>query len=397
MTTKPINTLVALDTGVSAESISSSLPSDADIRLTGVVEGLEAAARSLEDTPCDILVVACAGYSERVLFLIESAVRQDPKRPVLVISEGSPNGFVRRVFEVGADDILMLPQTGEQIRFAIQKVMARRQGGTPSESAGRMIVVLGPKGGTGKTLIATNVAVALQEAGARTVIVDLDLQFGDVALCMGLNPDKTIYDLALTPGVMDAERVDEFLIEHASGVKVLLAPRRPDHASVITVELVREIYGHLRQEFDVIVVDTPPGFTPEVIASIDISTDLVVVGMLDSLSLKNTRLGLETLELMGYPQEDIRVVLNRANTRVGISSSDVTAVLGRAPEVLVPSDREVPRTVNEGIPIVTALPRSEPSLALRQLAAFYHEPDSAPLEEALAGSRGRRVFGRKRS
>ncbi len=396
MTTKPINTLVALDSGISAESIANSLPSDGDIRLTGVVEGLEAASRSLEDTPCDILVVACAGYSERVLFLIENAVRQEPRRPVLVISEGSPNGFVRRVFEVGADDILMLPQTSEQIRFAIQKVIARRQGGMPSETAGRMIVVLGPKGGTGKTLVSTNIAVALQEAGERTVIVDLDLQFGDVALCMGLNPDKTIYELALTDGVMNAERVDEFLVEHVSGVKALLAPRRPDHASVITVELVREIYGHLRQEFDVVVVDTPPGFTPEVIASIDISTDLVVVGMLDSLSLKNTRLGLETLELMGYPQEDIRVVLNRANTRVGISSSDVSAVLGRAPEVLVPSDREVPRTVNEGIPIVTALPRSEPAEALRRLASFYHEPDTAlPLEE-VGGSRGRRVFGKKR-
>src|SRR5882672_137416 len=129
MATTPINTLVALDAGITAESISPSLPTDGDIRLTGVVEGLEAAARSLEDTPCDILLIACGGYSDRVLFLVENAVRQDPKRPVLVLSEGSPNGFVRRVFEVGADDILMLPQTSQQIRFAIQKVIARRQGG----------------------------------------------------------------------------------------------------------------------------------------------------------------------------------------------------------------------------------------------------------------------------
>jgi pilus assembly protein CpaE len=395
MTTKTINTLVALDSGISTDAISHSLPKDGDIRVTGVVEGLDAAARSLEDTPCDILVVACSGYSDRVLFLIENAVRQDPKRPVLVISEGSPNGFVRRVFEVGADDILMLPQTSEQIRFAIQKVIARRLGGQTPETASRLVVVLGPKGGTGKTLVATNLAVALQEAGQRTVIVDLDLQFGDVALCMGLNPEKTIYDLAMAEGAIDADKVESFLVSHESGVQTLLAPRRPDHASVVTVELVREIYAVLRQQFDVIVVDTPPGFTPEVIASIDISSDLVMVGMLDSLSLKNTRLGLETLELMGYRQDDIRVVLNRARTRVGISTDDVAAVLGRSPEVLVPSDREIPRTVNEGVPIIVALPRSEPAEALRSLASFYRDSADGATPEAVGASRGRRGLRRR--
>jgi len=396
MTTKPINTLVAIDSGIDAESIASSLPNDGDIRLTGVVEGLDAAARSLEDTPCDVLVVVCAGYSDRVLFLVENAVRQDPARPVLVVSEGSPNGFVRRVFEVGADDILMLPQTSQQLRFAITKVIARRHGVVQTDAVGRIIVVLGPKGGTGKTLVATNLSVALQEAGERAVIVDLDLQFGDVALCMGLNPDRTVHDLALAEGPLDWEKLEKFLVTHDSGVRGLLAPRRPDHASVVTVELIREVYALLRQHFDTIVIDTPPGFTPEVIASIDISNDLVMVGMLDSLSLKNTRLGLETLELMGYRQDDIRIVLNRARTRVGISATDVSTVLGRSPEVLVPSDREIPRTVNEGIPIVIALPRSEPAEALRGLAAFYHPPIAPlPSEEPTSGSRGRRVFGRK--
>jgi len=396
MPAKPINTLVALDSGITADDIQSSLPTEEDIRLTGVVEGLDAAARSLEDTPCDVLVVVCTGYSDRVLFLIENAVKQDPQRPVLVVSEGSSNGFVRRVFEVGADDILMLPQTSQQLRFAIQKVIARRHGVVSTDALGRMIVVLGPKGGTGKTLVATNLAVALQEAGERTVIVDLDLQFGDVALCMGLNPDRTIHDLALAEGAMDWEKLESFLVTHDSGVRALLAPRRPDHASVVTLDLIRDAYALLRQRFDVIVVDTPPGFTPEVIASIDISNDLVMVGMLDSLSLKNTRLGLETLELMGYRHDDIRIVLNRARTRVGISSTDVSTVLGRPPEILVPSDREIPRTVNEGIPIIVALPRSEPAEALRSLAAHYHAPVApAPEEETTTGTRGRRVFGRR--
>src|SRR5262249_10280480 len=155
-----------------------------------------------------------------------------------------------RVFEVGADDILMLPQSAQQLRFAIQKVIARRSGVVQTDALGRMIVVLGPKGGTGKTLVATNLSVALAEAGERTLVVDLDLQFGDVALCMGLNPDKTIHDLALAEGPLDWEKLERFLVTHESGLRALLAPRRPDHASVVTVELIREIYAILRQHFD---------------------------------------------------------------------------------------------------------------------------------------------------
>jgi len=402
MRTGPIRTLVALDEGISSESISASLPGDAEISLVGVVEGLDAASRALEDTICDVLVIACRGYSERVLFLVESAVRQQPTRPVIILSDGSPNGFVRRVFEVGADDIVMLPQSKDHIRFAIQKALARKEGTAlhGGRGLGHLVVVLGPKGGTGKTLTSTNLAVALQQAGLSTVIVDLDLQFGDVALCMGLPPGRTVHDLLVSEGALDLEKLNSYLVEHESGVKALLAPSRPDYASAISVEAVRDVYGLLRTEYDVIVVDTPPGFTPEVIASIDMSTDIVMVGMLDSLSLKNTKLGLETLDLMGYREDKIKIVLNRAQTKVGITASDVTAVIGREPDVFVPSDREIPVTVNEGVPIMTSLPQSDAAKAFRKLASFYVPTDTALAangdeELATASPRGRRVFGRR--
>ncbi len=156
----------------------------------------------------------------------------------------------------------------------------------------------------------------MQDAGERVAIVDLDLQFGDIALCMGLPPGRTIYDMA-SSGPIDAASLDAHLATHASGVRALLAPNRPDQASAVSVETVREVYALLREHYDAVIVDTPPGFTPEVIASIDLSTDLVMVGMLDTLSLKNTKLGLETLELMGYDPDHIRLVLNRAHSRVG--------------------------------------------------------------------------------
>src|SRR5439155_20840671 len=128
-----------------------------------------------------------------------------------------------------------------------------------------------------------------------------------------------------------------------------------------------DVFANLRAMQDYVVVDTPPGFTPEVIAAIDSSTHVCIVGMLDSPSLKNTKLGLETLELMGYDPGRISLVLNRADTRVGISREDVEAIIGRAPEVFIPSDRQIPISVDEGTPIVIHDERSDAGRAFQAL------------------------------
>jgi pilus assembly protein CpaE len=130
----------------------------------------------------------------------------------------------------------------------------------------------------------------------------------------------------------------------------------------------------LRSTFDYVIVDTPPGFTPEVIASIDNSTQICMICMLDSLSLKNTKLGLETLDLMGYDSGRIKLVLNRADSRVGITRDDVRAIVGRSPDAVVPSDRDVSRAVNEGNPVSLTKPRSEVAVAFKELAQSYVAP-----------------------
>ena len=376
---KPIKALVAIDAGVPYETVQKALPVTSDIQIVGLVEGLEEGWTTLQETPADLVVVACGEYSDRAIFFIDGAVKQRPSRPVVVLCEGSPNGFVRRVFEAGADDIIALPESPVQVRFALEKAVARKLGTTVATgiAAARLVCVLGPKGGTGKTLTSANLAVSLAETGHRVALVDLDLQFGDVGLALGLSPENTIYDLVKSGGSLDAEKLEAYLSTHPSGAKVLLAPSRPDHASAVTVEFLRDVYATLRTTYDFVIVDTPPGFTPEVIASIDSSTDICVVGMLDSLSLKNTKLGLETLELMGYDPERIRIVLNRADSRVGITADDVVAVLGREPDVFVPSDREIPRAINEGLTIVAAKSGSEAARAFRSLAALYAGPDAA--------------------
>ena len=384
-----IRTFVAVDASVERSVVQEALPSSGEIEILGVINGLEESWNALQEAPIELLAVACGGHADRALYFIEAALKQRPDRPVVVLAEGAQNGFVRRIFEAGADDVLNLPEVPERVAFAFQKAVARRQGAAAASglAIAPMVCVLGPKGGTGKTLVATNLAVTLATRGERVVLVDLDLQFGDVGLALGLSPEKTLYDLAKSGGSLDIEKLETYLTPHVSGVRSLLAPTRPDQASLVSVDLLRDVFAFLRANYDCVVVDTPPGFTPEVIAAIDISTQLCVVGMLDSLSLKNTKLGLETLELMGYDKNRISVLLNRADSRMGITTDDVTTILGKEPDVLVPSDREIARSMTDGVPIALSAERSEAAQAFRQLAERYSEAAKA-LSQNGAGQDG---------
>ena len=399
MEQRSIRALVSVS-GVDALDVQQSLPRDPSFQLIGLVDDVASTIRGVQSSDCDILLIACTGEIDRALQVIDDVHSAVPTMPILVLAQSSPSGFLRRAFESGASDVVTLPQTQDQLRFAMTKALAR---GTQAiadkrgEHGSSMICVLGPKGGTGKTLTSCNLAVCLAEFGNSVLIIDLDLQFGDVALCLGTSPELTIYDLALSGGSLDLDKLQAYVAKHPSGVEALLAPNRPDQASVITIDLLRDVYAIARAHYDYIVVDTPPGFTAEVIATIDSSSDLVMVGMLDSLSLKNTKLGLETLELMDYDRDKIRLVLNRAHSRVGISQSDVVAVLGQTPDIFVPSDREIPRAVNEGVPIVTARPQSESAEAFRALAGMFTGTVAVSTTDngnATAGPK-RKLFGRK--
>jgi pilus assembly protein CpaE len=365
-----VRALVALDYGVDPHTVESILPVASDVQVVGMVEGLERGWTMLEETSPDMLLIACEGYSERALYLIEDAAKNRPDRPIVVLFFGTPDGFMERIFEAGADDLVTLPASSEEVRFALEKVVARKRGTTGATALNPMVCVLGPKGGTGKTLTVCNLAVSLALLGKEAVIVDLDLQFGDIGIALGLSPDRTIHDLAISGGSIDSDKVDGFLMKHASGIQALLAPSRPDQAAAVSAELLRDVYAALRSRHDFVVVDTPPGFNPEVIATIDTASHLCVVGTLDALSLKDTKLGLETLELMGCDLDRITLILNRADSKIGISHADAAAILGREPDVLVPSDRDIPRAVTEGRPIAgngSAAARSFDLLARRFL------------------------------
>ena len=401
MSVRKIQALVALDPGADRDLMQAALNLEPHVETVGVADEANS-WNALKTRRADVLVVACGEGSENTLGLIAEAATEHPERPVVVLYAGSPNGFVPRVFGAGADDIVTvipgpdgeMTSANEQVLFALQKAVARKRGHAARTDAGNasMICILGPKGGTGKTLTTVNLGIALAQAGNRVAIMDLDLQFGDVGLAMGLRPERTLYDLATSSGSIDAEKLDAYLADHPSGARALLAPVRPDQASAITSELTREVASLLREQHDYLLVDTPPGFTPEVIAAIDSSTDVCIVGTLDSLSLKNLKLGLETLSLMGYDPDRVSVVLNRADSRVGISREDATMIVGRQPDVFVPSHRDVARSMNEGSPIVMSNPKADAARAYTVLAGKYVSGREGPA--AANGRHGRRLFGR---
>jgi pilus assembly protein CpaE len=365
--------VLVLEHGIDAAPIEQALPPGARVTKTDLPDAAYLWASLMKAAAeADLVVFACSQQHDRVLEGIANLSRHLANRPPLVVLHtGSSNGFMERAFGAGADDLITLPQPPQELAFALEKAIARKRGAAAPVQEGVMITVLGPKGGTGKTLTACNLAVALAQMGHSPVIVDLDLQFGDVGLALGLRPHRTIYDLAIAGSSLDVEKVEGFLTEHPSGAHALLAPVRPDQAAAITIPFLRAVFETLRARHDVVIVDTPPSFTPEVIAAIDSSTDICLVGMLDALSLKDTKIGLETLAQMGYEPPGVKLVLNRADTNVGISHGDVEQLLGRKPDVLVPSDRAVPRGITDGQAIVTADPRSGAAQAFVALAAGY--------------------------
>src|SRR5438045_2857923 len=205
---------------------------------------------------------------------------------------------------------------------------------------GRIVTVFSPKGGTGKTVVATNLATALaKHEGRRTLLLDLDLQFGDAAIMLGLEPDKTIFDLVVAPGELDSEKLAGYTVKHASGLDVLPAPLRPEDAELVTEAKLGRLLEVARESYDVIVVDTSPFFHGPMLATLDRTDELLLLCGLDVPTLKNVRLSLQTLELLSFPKQRVRIVLNRSNSKVGLQPNEVEGALGMQVPSREPSDR----------------------------------------------------------
>jgi pilus assembly protein CpaE len=300
-----------------------------------------------------------------------AAIREYSQAPIVLLASGESSALLEEALDADVADVLLLPQLTENVVFAIRKAShsgRRAQSGRP-QGTGRVVTVFSPKGGTGKTVMATNLSTSFAKfAGKRTLLLDLDLQFGDAAIMLGIEPDKTIQDLVTAPGELDPEKLAGYTCRHSSGLDVLPAPIRPEDAELVTEAKLARLMEVAKESYELIVVDTSPFFHGPMLATLDQTDDLLLLCGLDVPTIKNVRLSLQTLELLSFPPERIRVVLNRANSNVGMKRGEVEAALEAKVRFEVPSDRAVPLAVNRSNPAVLSDPKSDFSRALREMA-----------------------------
>jgi pilus assembly protein CpaE len=298
-----------------------------------------------------------------------AAAREHSSAPVVLATAHPSSELVRWAIDAGLADVLPLPASPEQTLFVVEKA-ARTARQLEARSRGaRVVTVFSPKGGSGKSVVATNLAVAAAtHAKSRTLLVDLDLQFGDAAIMLGLTPRSTVRELIVSPADLDAERLDVYTERHASGVHVLPAPMNPEDAELVGEDAIRALLGVARQVHDLVVVDTAPFFYGPMLATLDQTDQLLVVCNPDVPTLKNVRLTLKTLELLSFPEERLRIVLNRASAASGMDRGDVEAALERRIDFVLPLDPSVPLAVNGASAAVVAKPDAPFSAAMLELA-----------------------------
>ena len=281
-----------------------------------------------------------------------ATLREHSLVPVILATAVPSAELVNWALDAGIADVLPLPAPPEGLHFAIEKA-ARAATQRADAGRGRVITVFSPKGGSGKSVVSTNLAVASAlHTSSRTLLIDLDLQFGDAAIMLGLAPANTLHELIGTPATLDAEKLHVYTERHASGVDVLPAPLRPEDAVLITEDAIRALLAVARAAYDVVVIDTAPFFYGPMLATLDETDQLLLVCNPDVPTLKNVRLTLQTLGMLAFPDDRLRVVLNRASSSAGIDRTDVEAALGRGIDVVLPLDPAVPLAVNRAEPVV---------------------------------------------
>ncbi len=304
------------------------------------------------------------------------AIRAITAAPIVLVTSASTNSILSEALTSGVFDVVLLPQLTDGIVFTIKKAHSlaagRAAGATAKASSaldGKVVTLFSPKGGSGKTVLASNLAaVFARHQGRRTLLLDLDLQFGDAAIMMGIEPEKTIYDLVMARRELDSDALAGYVTAHQSGVHVLPAPLRPEDAELVTEERLGHLFAVAKESYDVIVVDTPPFFHGPVLATLDRTDQLLLVASLDVPAIKNVKLTMQTLDLLHYPKERRHLLLNRSGSKVGLKPQEVERALDMKVEFEVPVEREVAVSVNRGVPIALSAPKSAVAKALAGVA-----------------------------
>jgi pilus assembly protein CpaE len=358
-----------------------------EIELLGSSLNVSAAVEEFATWDVDVVLYGTNGPTLSTHEL--AGIREHTPSPIILLAPASEPSLLEQALGADLADALLLPQPAEGVIFAIRKVADRRGFGLP-DASGRIITVFSPKGGTGKTITATNLGVAIAVCHQqRTLLVDLDLQFGDSAVALGLQPQATIYNLVSAPGELDAEKLQGYTTHHDCGLEVVAAPARPEEAELIPIPRIVRLLEVARESFDVVVVDTAPFLHGPILTALDHTDELLMMATLDVPTLKNVRQSLETLELISFPSERIALVLNRANAQAGIKRGDVEVALEQRVRYVIPDDPAAQLAVNRGLAVLLAEPQSDFARAVQQMAdALLREtaPRRAARDAALERS-----------
>lgn len=367
--------VVAESNEANATQLRAAVASIPDVHVVAAISLEDAAVVAIE-TPADGLLLGPSINGNGTLDRITQLRSDVPGGLSVVIVAVTPDtDTLRRAMRAGVSDVVPvggpLSEVTQAMQSALEAAAARagvENGSVPVAHKARVITVFSTKGGVGKSVMSTNIAAALaSECGKRVILVDLDLQFGDVGIMLGLRPDNTIYDAVQSYDRLDEAMLAGLLTEHSSGAQVLLAPTHPEEAEAVTPSRVGGILEMLSGMTDYLVVDTSPALNDVTLAVLDRSDVVYVVTMMDLASIKNTRVSLQKLHQLGFDSKMLKIVLNRADSKVLLDSAEVEETIGTV-AARIPSDLLVPRSVNKGNPVILDAPRSKVARAISALA-----------------------------
>jgi pilus assembly protein CpaE len=374
MTAEKIRILIVDDIADTRDNLAKLLGFEPDFEVVGSAgSGQEAISLAKERTPDAILMDINMPDMDGITAteIISNTV---PGSPIIMMSVQGEQDYLRRSMLAGAREFLVKPFSADELVNAIrhvhelEKVKRARYAQTapagggavaptgPREpERGKVITLFSPKGGVGRTTIATNLAVALhQSTGKPVALVDGSLPFGDIGVILNMNPKaKTVADLVGSFETADVDVLETVLVAHSSGIKVLLAPPTPESAELINGANMKHVLDTLRDRYAFIVVDTWPSFQEVVLTMMD-AADVVLTPMtLEITSMKNVRVFLEITEKLGYGEDKVQLIANRNDSSGGIKATDIESSLGRKiPHTIVSDGRTLVLAVNRGVPFV---------------------------------------------
>jgi pilus assembly protein CpaE len=336
----------------------------------------------------DVLLLGPGASPDAVLSLAARLDIQFPGISVVLITEASQQMW-QAAMRSGIRDLLppsaSIPEIHDALERASLAATGRRRVLRPvSETeryTGRVITIASPKGGVGKTTVATNLAIGLTAAAPQsTVLVDLDVQFGDVASALGLAPEYTLPDAVRGPASEDTMVLKTFLTQHPSGLYAVCGAESPAAGDTVTGEDVTRLLASLAREFRYVVVDTAPGLSAQTLAALDRASDVVMLSSMDVPGVRGLRKELDVLRELCMIPAGRHVVMNFADPKGGLSVRDVELAIGAGIDVVLPRSTSVPSSTNQGVPLIHCGRRRDPMVKElnRLVSRFAATPLKAP-------------------